>query len=320
MLDWPALRLARTLRDMTQAVPHCRIVWRLVDGKPGHENQTLGLVQAMQRQGDCRVIDIPVAPLRLTGWRALLSWLLRRFPRQPDWPAPDWIVAAGHATHWPMLCAQRACGGRTVVLMKPSLPLSWFDHVVVPEHDEVSGANVISTRGVLNPMRPGDKVPGSALALVGGISKHFGWDNASVLRQLVTLREAWPGLRVTDSRRTPAALREQLQEAFGDAYQSWEQCPPGWLASQLAITEVVWVSEDSVSMIYEALTAGCRTGLLELPANAKPGRLVRGIEALVEQGFVLKLSDALLYQVASQRLHISLQEADRVSQLINKFR
>ena len=125
------------------------------------------------------------------------------------------------ATHWPLLCAQRACGGRTVVLMKPSLPLAWFDHVVVPVHDEVSGANVISTRGVLNPMRPGDKVPGSALALVGGISKHFGWDNASVLRQLVTLREAWPGLRVTDSRRTPAALREQLQEAFGDAYDDF---------------------------------------------------------------------------------------------------
>lgn len=296
---------------MTQAVPHCRIVWRLIDGKPGHENQTLGLVQAMQRQGDCRVIDIPVASLRLTGWRALLSWLLRRFPRQPDWPAPDWIVAAGHATHWPLLCAQRACGGRTVVLMKPSLPLSWFDHVVVPEHDEVSGANVISTRGVLNPMRPGDKVPGSALALVGGISKHFGWDNASVLRQLVTLREAWPGLRVTDSRRTPAALREQLREAFGDACQPWEQCPPGWLAAQLAITEVVWVSEDSVSMIYEALTAGCRTGLLELPTNVKPGRLVRGIEALVAEGVVVRYS---AWQVGEALpAGRGLQEADRVA-------
>lgn len=297
---------------MTQAVPHCRIVWRLIDGKPGHENQTLGLVQAMQRQGDCPVIDIPVAPLRLTGWRALLSWLLRRFPRQPDWPAPDWIVAAGHATHWPLLCAQRACGGRTVVLMKPSLPLSWFDHVVVPEHDEVSGTNVISTRGVLNPMRPGDKVPGSALALVGGISKHFGWDNASVLRQLVTLREAWPGLRVTDSRRTPATLREQLRSTFGDACQPWEQCPPGWLAAQLAITEVVWVSEDSVSMIYEALTAGCRTALLELPANTKPGRLVRGIQTLVAEGRVVRYSNWQSGEALPAGR--GLQEADRVAE------
>ena len=299
---------------MKEILTSPRVVWRLIDGKSGHENQTLGLVQAMQRKGNFIVIDIPIETLRLTGWRALFSWLLRRFPRQPNWPDPDWIVAAGHSTHWPLLCAQHAYGGCTVVLMRPSLPVSWFNHVVLPLHDKVSGKNVISTRGVLNPMRSAVKVAGSALALVGGFSKHFGWDNASVLRQLASIRDAWPDLRVTDSRRSPDALREQLRTTFGSAYQPWEECPPGWLGELLSMTEVVWVSEDSVSMIYEALTAGCRTGLIFLPKYEKPSRLVKGIQNLVEDGWVVPYQ--LWREGARMPLVVKLNEADRVSAIL----
>jgi len=40
------------------------VIWRIIDGKPGHENQTLGLANAMRRlaeqsQRECIVLDIP---------------------------------------------------------------------------------------------------------------------------------------------------------------------------------------------------------------------------------------------------------------------
>jgi hypothetical protein len=64
-----------------------------------------------------------------------------------------------------------------------------------------------------------------------------------------------------------------------------EATPSGWLEGQLARAGEAWVTPDSVSMVYEALTAGCRVGLFDLPA--KPAsRVARGVLALKADGLV----------------------------------
>lgn len=273
---------------VSAGTPRPLVVWRLLDGKPGHESQSLGLARALARLTAVSVHDLPVRGIAAGPF----SWLLRRFPAGQDLPDPDFIIGAGHATHWPLLCARHARGGRAVVLMKPSLPKRWFDRVVAPEHDGVRpGGNVIVTRGVLNAMRPGKKVPGSVLVMVGGESRHFIWDDARMLAQIRAVMAQWPEACLTDSRRTPAGFRRGLAGDYGEAYYPWEKCPAGWLAGRLAVTEMAWVSEDSVSMVYEALSAGCAVGLLSLPAAGR-GRLVRGLQALEQDGLVTPMMHA----------------------------
>jgi len=293
-------------------------IWRLLDGKPGHESQTLGLARALERvcarRGPCHVrcVDIPLNGPRPTLWH----WLFRRFPPGFLKPRPDFIIGAGHRTHWPLLCARRAAGGRVIALMTPSLPRLCFDRIVAPWHDGVSGRNVIVTRGVLNAMRPGAKVAGHALIMVGGVSKHFPWHDDQVLAQIDTLMQRHPQALLTDSRRTPQALRAVLAARWPDAYHPWEQCPPGWLAGELAVTETAWVSEDSVSMIYEALTAGCAVGLITLAApGVVSGRLARGIASLVVEGMVTRL-DELSPGESPRVARPLLDEAERVAQLL----
>ncbi|MDZ4296921.1 MAG: mitochondrial fission ELM1 family protein [Moraxellaceae bacterium] len=287
------------------------IIWRLVDGKPGHENQTLGLANAMRRvcereQRPCTVCDIPVNRQQAGP----IAYLQRKFPAGEDLPAPDFILAAGSGTHWSLLCAKRCYGGKTVVLMKPSLPVSWFDWVVAPEHDAVSGKNVISTKGVLNPMQPGEKVPGSVLVLVGGESKHFEWDDDYMMSVFQRCLNVFPQLRITNSRRTPAKLNGYLSAVPDIIFLPYEDCPSGWLAGQLAITECVLVTSDSVSMIYEALTAGCTTALIELPPK-KEGRLARGLMSLKEGGYLLSLDELL--QVGGRRSVMRINESERIA-------
>jgi mitochondrial fission protein ELM1 len=60
---------------------------------------------------------------------------------------------------------------------------------------------------------------------------------------------------------------------------------PGWLEQALAESGQVWVTEDSVSMLYEALTAGAGVGLLRLP-EPKDTRVRRGVQKLIENGWV----------------------------------
>lgn len=286
------------------------VIWRVVDGKPGHESQSLGLVQSLQSMHDCRVVDYPCP----RSWWWWLFFLLKWLPKAPNAPAPDVVVAAGHRTHWAALTLKRKYGAFTVVLMKPSLPLRCFDAVIAPVHDGLSGDNVICTEGALNPMRPGTKQPGSVLLLVGGPSKHFLWSDASVWAQIQRLQQHYPGLRVSNSRRTPEAISKQLASSFGDQFVPWQSCPPGWLAAELAVTEQVWVSEDSVSMIYEALSASCRVGLVSLRRPTKQSRLVRGLDVLVRDGRIARWSDGVV--AALLPVNAGLQEASRVASIL----
>lgn len=123
------------------------VIWRLVDGKPGHENQTLGLAYALRRELSCEIHEIPVRGRAV----ALLYWLFGFYPPGRGLPSPDLILGAGHTTHLHLLAAKKAAAGRTVVLMRPSLPVSWFDLTLIPGHDEYRGGGVyLETSGVLN--------------------------------------------------------------------------------------------------------------------------------------------------------------------------
>lgn len=291
------------------------VIWRLTDGKPGHMQQSLGLVRALQAVVPCEILDIDVASQSV----GLLDVLLRRFPGGFMKRRPHLVVGAGHATHFGLIAAKRVTGAFTVVLMKPSLPQFLFDLAVVPEHDEVpAGPRVITTRGVLNPMQPGVKQAGSVLVLLGGESKHAGWDDAAVLQQLEIVAASVPDsgrLRIADSRRTPDSLSKVLFERYGKRFQSWDACPSGWLGDTLAMTESVWVTEDSVSMVFEALTAGCRVGLLKLPAADESSRVMRGVQRLVSEGVATRFNDWYSGQHALEAPP-AFNEAERVAALV----
>lgn len=267
------------------------VVWAFTDGKAGHENQTRGLLAALARR---RPID--ARWIRVPAYASLLSSLMtRRFLPGVGLPAPDLLIGAGHRTHLPLMAARRAHGGRTVVLMKPSLPRAWFDLCVIPEHDAVEGANVLVTRGALNAVAPGAKDARAGLILIGGPSRHHGWREREIVQQVeaIVARKRDTAWTLTDSRRTPPSTGARLRALV---FPNLTVVPvrdtgPGWLPEQLARAAQAWVTEDSVSMVYEALTAGCATGILAVPARRRAGRIARGVESLARDGLVTRYAD-----------------------------
>ncbi len=289
------------------------LVIRVIDGKPGHESQTGGLVSALLRIGTFKVVDLkPLDPSGLLslgfGYRGQFARFAGRNPL---------ILCCGHRTHLTALALQRAVGGRVVVLMRPTLPLGLFDLAVIPKHDSPpTDANVFATSGVLNPMRAeGRHAPGRGVFLIGGPSRRSGWDNATLLRQIASIagRTSETQWALTDSRRTPPETKAALKSsAWANVNvtpdgQTW----PGWVADHLAAAGTAWITEDSVSMVYEALTAGAAVGLLSVP-RLKLDRVTRGIDALVEAGRVTRFADWR----AGKPLCVAqppLAEADRVA-------
>jgi mitochondrial fission protein ELM1 len=274
----------------TPESPH--VVWRFSDGKSGHDNQSLGLVDALQRHAPIQSYDIPVKP---GSGRHLL---LGRFPDGTLLPDPWLIIGAGHATHLPMLAARRARGGKTAVLMRPELPRSLFDLCVIPEHDRPDpAANVLVTKGSLNRMQAVNiRARDRGLLMVGGPSRHYRWDHGSVVEQIAGVIRFSPVRHwvLTTSRRTPPGFAERVRQMIFHrnlklTIASWRDTGDQWLLAQLRRCCCTWVTEDSVSMIYEALTAGLPVGLLAVPPR-RNDRVVNGVRQLAAERHVMTYS------------------------------
>ena len=285
-----------------------RVVWVVSDGKPGHLNQSLGLAEALARATPTDIHRLPALP----AWRAWLALLLKWFPAN-TLPSPDLIIGAGHATHLTLLAARRARGGRAVVLMKPSLPRRWFDLCILPQHDGVAAdAHTLVTEGALNRIQASTTHdPHQGLLLIGGVSRHFAWDNDAIQLQIKSILARTPDMRwtLTTSRRTPADFLENLPQYPNLTLVPHTATAPDWLPAQLAGCGTVWVTPDSASMVYEALSAGADVGVFDLPVNPK-SRVAWAIARLADAQRITRFVNWCAHNTLHRNLH-PLAEADR---------
>ena len=277
----------------TPASPRDRVVvWRFTDGKPGHEKQSHGLLQALGELTPLEIYRFDVR-FRYMLWRQLRGHALHG---DVDVPIPDLIVGVGHRTHPWMLLSRLVCGGKVVVLMKPSLPHRWFDLVFVPRHDRyLRKGNLVETRGVVCPSTDTAKRDDLGLILLGGANRHFEWDPGDIAAQVAEIARSGPETRwsVCDSRRTPGAVREALPALPNLDYRHWRDTASDFLEKALAEASYVWVTADSVSMLYEALSARATVGIIALRKRRphRGNKLSRGIGLLRTQGHVFLSSD-----------------------------
>jgi mitochondrial fission protein ELM1 len=257
------------------------IIWQFVDGKAGHEQQSEGFINALEKNYpiQCIKIDLRQHPV------GVMDWLLKRLP---DYPMPHYVIGAGHSTHLALLTAKRITKAKAIVLMKPSLPTSWFDYALIPEHDKpTASSNVLVTQGVLNTIEPSSQQhPNKGLMLLGGPSKRHGWDEISLVKQMLLVLNVNPHIQwqVSTSRRTPEhTLLEVRHIAPHAKVWSADETPQGWIAQQLQQASQVWVTEDSISMIYEGLTAGAQVGVLAVPRLQKD-RITQAVDELAANG------------------------------------
>ncbi|XID75719.1 mitochondrial fission ELM1 family protein [Alkanindiges sp. WGS2144] len=295
-------------------------IWYISDGKAGHRAQALGLIAALERQL-IQVQWLELAAQQLSVSALLLHWLSAgSFGHLPELikntSSPDLIIGVGHQTHWKVLLLKRNFpAAKTLVLMQPSLPLSWFDYLIIPEHDSpVTQPNVFISRGVLNPVINEQRhQPGRGLILIGGPSKRHGWSDPDILFQLQQIFAQYQGdeLIVTTSRRTPEHFLQQEFFQYLPEYARLcpvEHTPVGWLFEQLQLSAMVWVTEDSISMLYEALTAGCQVQLIAMP-RLKRDRITYSIDQLLEQHIVGRSGQPAIDQIVPAPLN----EADRAA-------
>ena len=288
------------------------VVWRFLDGKPGHERQTAGFIKALRESTPCEIIEISAF-----GTNPYWCWLTKRFPKLQ--PSPDLIIGAGSACQAPMLAAKRTHGGKTIYFMRPKFPIICFDLCVIPKHDSPpKHEKVTETEGVLNDFESApEKKPNHGIILIGGPSKHHGWDTARLAAQIEYLVRNSPGRRYTlsTSRRTPSKAITSLAKLENLDYHAVEKTDSNWLPTMLAVTDTVWVTPDSVSMMYETLSAGANLGIFDMPLK-RNDRITRVSEDLITRGLATSFSQ---WRTTKTLLDSpTLRESSRVARIIQK--
>ena len=268
------------------------------DGRPGHEKQSRGIIQALAGMVAVEVVTVDVSALsplkRIIQLLALLSPLSWR---GEAYPPADLLLGAGSRSHLAMLLAKKAQGAPAVVCMSPLAFLRRrCDLCLVPVHDGLSeGGNVFCTLGAPNcsvDLRRHRHDCG--LIALGGVDRRsHSWHSEEMIAMAGELveRERQMHWTLTSSPRTPEETARglaRLAELHNHVeFFDYRHTARGWIEERYVDSATVWVSADSISMVYEALSAGCRVGLLPVRWERGAAKFRRNEELLLHRGLVL---------------------------------
>jgi len=264
-------------------------IWVLTDGRPGHVSQTLGLAEALAPNPIVKVIGLK-APYRqlspFLGWAGGRALTEKSARIEPPWPRL--VVTSGRSAIPIARAIRHLSGGQTrlVNVQDPGFCRRSFDLIVVPEHDELTGRNILSTAGALGrvtPKRLADAAAafGPSLAhlpaprvavLIGGANAVFQMPEDVVHRiagDLAAVAATGAGLMVTFSRRTGAQAEAAFRAALkGGNVTIWDDTGENPYFAYLALADHIVVTEDSASMVSEAATTGKPISILRLAGGS----------------------------------------------------
>ena len=260
-------------------------IWVLTDGRPGHISQTLGLAEALTSTPIVKVIGLR-APFRqlspFLGWAGGRALSKESAGIKAPWP--KLVITSGRSAIPIALAVGRATGGATrlVNVQDPGFYRRRFDLIVVPEHDELTGPNILSTAGALGRVTPQlladaatafgpslEHLPRPRVAiLVGGANAVFQTPDdviQRIARDLAAIAATGAGLMVTFSRRTGAQMETTIREALaGSNAVIWDGTGANPYFAYLALADHIVVTEDSASMVSEAATTAKPISILRL--------------------------------------------------------
>ena len=273
----------------TTSVGEKRVIWIISEGSPGHVSQSVGLADAIVAQVPATIRQLECRPRRSGMVRGFIRrcWMGKQARPLPDWmlyhwlrleltakdeAGPDVIIASGGKSVFAARTLATKHGVPFIFLgeRKP-YPATWFHTTFSPSAFDAESNDV---RMDVIPTKISPAIVHHAVAawadrptgrlwtmLIGGSSRSHRYQNGDweQLAEGMTALASREGIRwlVTTSRRSGIKLEDRLRdllppEILADAVW-WCRQPEKKLTAYLGAAEKIWVTQDSVSMVTEAV-------------------------------------------------------------------
>lgn len=299
--------------------------WTITDGSAGMISQVKGLAEALGLSYENKICKRVFPHYGLPGW--LYFGCHHFLTKDSDSVAPPYprvIITCGRRSIPLALSLKKASPTPMTIIhvQKPDVPLSWFDWVVAPEHDKISGPNLLTTKGAIHHVTE-KKLEDAAehfkdkfatfsrpryAVMIGGSNSRYNLtlermkDLVDQLQQILDQTEG--SLLITPSRRTGEENLAYLSDVMKDnprvyVFDGTEENP---YMGFLALADGLFITNDSVSMISEACFTGKPVYTLAFKDNYQK-MIQLFIEKLERDGHLKQFSGRIDESWTSVRLH-----------------
>ncbi len=293
-----------------------------MDGSPGHEKQTKGIIEQLKKRISVDVIFVKVRKFSL--FHQIIKWFKLFFITPDkfkiDLSDCDLLIGTGTHTHLEMLLHKKKDKIPTVSCMTPSSVLkNRFDLLFIPYHDNPDiKENIVATIGPPSCCENLSEHDGQrVLMLIGGTDpKSHAWNSNAIASHIESLivHDMSKRYIISSSPRTPAETSRKIftLSKYHDNVQffDFKDTEPGWVEKEYYRCKHVWVTGDSISMVYEALSSGCMVGIIPVKWLKKNSKYLVSENYLINNGYVVTL-EKYLKGKACWRNDKVLNEAER---------
>jgi mitochondrial fission protein ELM1 len=272
----------------------------VLDGRPGHEKQTFGIIDALALRTAVKVTPLRVGNSSLLRKTGLLASLFFPFlaPVNTAIKKSSMVICTGSSTHVTALFIKNKYKIKAFACMTPGpIVRGLFDCCFVPLHDKAApGENIFSTFGAPNSCSDlGRHEKDRSLILIGGVdTASHSWDSKKIGGMVQSAIDNNPRTfwTIGSSPRTPEPTVEILKNISASmdnvSFFDYKETKRGWVEEQYNLNDTVYVSSDSISMLYEAMSAGCRVTVFPMDWKKSTSKFKFNEDFLIEKGMVLR--------------------------------
>ena len=300
----------------------------LTEGMHGMISQVEGLAKALDINFTHQKVELKsfwkLIPPNLTP-KSNISF--KKF-EIPDF---DLIISCGRKSVIPSIYLKQKSKNKiyNIHIQDPKINFNFFDFIIAPEHDDISGSNVISTKGAIHYLSNSEIADNSEYLktlikkdnrkifslILGGPTKYYEYSELNMKNIFDTLlnlnqKEDFQ-LVVIPSMRTPKITIQFAKEYFGESHTVIEQIDKKAYLSALALSDFIIVTCDSSSMISEAALTGKPIYVANIPPKRQDKRFQKFRKLFKDLNIIRNLGDThnkWSYQI--------LDETNRVAKII----
>jgi len=244
----------------------------------------------------------------------------------------DVIISCGRKSVIPSIYLKKNSNKKitNIHIQDPKVNLSNFSYVIAPEHDELTGVNVFSTKGAIHYLTKEeinnhtnylkDKLQSEKeyfLLILGGPTKHYEYSDENIsnifdLFNDLVKKNNLQGI-VVPSMRTPVNIIDLAKNKLGEKSLVIDTVDKKAYLSALSLAKYISVTCDSTSMISEAALTGKPIYIADIPTK-KNDKRIKKFRKLFDQLNITKKLDNKL-----ETWHYeSLDETSRIANEIKK--
>ena len=216
----------------------------------------------------------------------------------------------------------------TIHIQNPKVRFNNFDLIVAPEHDELKGENIITSKGAIHYITRLeiekarsyllDKIQNEKIVslILGGPNKYYNFSNEELTNIFGEIKSSFisQGYKaiIIPSMRTPKRIIDlAINEFLTDGFVVNSVDKQAYLSS-LAIANSIVVTCDSTSMISEAATSGKPIFVAHMQPKRNNYRFKRFYKLFRELGVIKNLGEKI-----ENWTYDSFNEAERIATIIN---